>query len=978
MKKKGLSISTFLICCFSTVGSLAQTNYQSFNNPPKESHPWVYWMWVNGNVSKEGVQKDLEAMHRVGIDGAIALDVDQDSPNGPVVYNDKKWQEIFHHTAVTAQRLNMEIGANNGAGYWGTGGPWVKPEMAMQWVVSSETYIKGGRQWTGKLKNPGLGEDYRDIAVIAVGVIDTVPEKRYLIPDFPLKSCQNPGNAGPVRYSCAPFTYKELQWPGFPRYLMYRGTQSASLNANVPAEAVIPQSKIVNLTGKMQADGTLTWEVPAGEWTIIRFGHQWTGSCIGPVTDKVIGPETDKLSKEATRFHFNEMVKSLKRYAGTDAFTTIHIDSWEGGSQNWTPGFEKIFKERRGYDILPWLPVLTGRVINSLQETERFMFDLRQTISELFVENYAKEFQQLAHKEGLKFSYESYTTPANDMDVMQYVDVPMAEFWIPVGWHPNFDPTIKLMSSAAHLNGTKVVAAEALTSSGSERWQWHPATMKPLVDAAFCGGVNRLIFHRYSSQFKDVNGPGYQMNMWGSKYERTNTWWEFSTAWHSYVSRCQYLLQQGTFCADVLALQSEEAWKRFGGLELDGYDYDVVGQEAFKKVTADEKGVHFPGRPAYKLLLLPNTETMTVEMLTHIRDLVRNGAVILGERPKSVPGLLDYKEKEKQLKALVDELWGTSDVDSKEHHCGKGIVYNSITVEESLLRMGIARDFAADHWLKYTHRTIDCDNCYFVANTTDKEFTASCTFRVDGKNAELWDAETGKKYSVAISANVGGTTTLLIPFNATKSWFVVFRPSADESLPEYSMKQTQKKLMSVDGSWRVYFPKGWGAPVKTEFPQLISWSEHIDEGIKYFSGTARYEKNFIVDEKMLTDRLPLVLDLGKVEIMARVKLNGKDLGIAWHAPYLFDITDVVKVGENKLEIEVVNLWPNRLIGDEKQPDDVGYDQWGTMKEWPEWLLNGKKRPSQRKTFSARRQWNADDQLLPSGLLGPVTIYSKSN
>ncbi|PXV59947.1 alpha-L-rhamnosidase-like protein [Dysgonomonas alginatilytica] len=978
MKRTALNIALALIVSSCpAVESIAQVGSDLFLNPPKEVQPWVYWMWVNGNISKEGVQKDLEAMHRAGINGAIALDVDQDSPNGPVVYNDKNWQEIFHHSAITAQRLGMEIGGNNGAGYWGTGGPWVKPELAMQWVVSSETYIHGGKQWNGKLKSPGLGDDYRDIAVIAVGVIDTVAEKRYIIPDFPLKSSQNPGNAGPVRYSCAPFTYKELQWPGFPRYLMYRGTQSASLKETAPKEAIIQQNKVINLTAKMQKDGTLSWDVPAGEWTIIRFGHQWTGSSIGPVTYKVIGPETDKLSKEATRFHFDEMVKKLKSYAVSEAFTTVHIDSWEGGGQNWTPGFDQIFKERRGYDILPWLPVLTGRVINSLQETERFMYDLRQTISELFVENYVKEFQQLAHKEGLKLSYESYTTPANDMDVVQYVDIPMAEFWIPVGWHPNFDPTIKSMASAAHLNGTTIVAAEALTSSGSERWQWHPATMKPLVDEAFSGGVNRLVFHRFSSQYFDVEGPGIQMNRWGSKYERTNTWWEFSTAWHTYISRCQYMLQKGIFYADVLALQSEEPWQRFAGLALDGYDYDVIGQDAFKKVEMNDNGLYFPNRPAYKLLLLPDSETMTVAMLTHIRNLVCNGAVVLGNRPKSVPGLLNYREEEKKLGILVGELWGTGDYITKENRLGKGTVYSDMTVEEALLRMGIPRDFTADYWLKYIHRTIDNEECYFLANTSDKEFTATCTFRVDGKKAELWDAETGEKYRIDISANVGGTTTLRIPFNAAKSWFVIFRPSADASLPLFNPKQEQQNETAINNNWVLYFPKGSGTPLKVELPRLVSWSEHTDPEIKYFSGTARYEKIITIDDKMLRDRLPVILDLGKVEIMARVKLNGKDLGIAWRAPYSFDITEAAKAGENRLEIEVVNLWPNRLIGDEQLADDVGYNKEGTMKEWPEWLLKGKKRPSKRKVFSARKQWNADDKLISSGLLGPVMIFNRS-
>lgn len=956
--------------------SAAQISFDVFKSPPQEMEPWVYWMWVNGNVSKEGVEKDLEAMHRVGINGAIILDVDQYSPNGPVAYNDEKWQDIFHHTIATAQRLGMEIGANNGAGYWGSGGPWIKPEMAMQWVVSSETYIHGGRRWSGVLKSPGLGEDYRDIAVIAVGVIDTVPEKRYNIFDFPLKSCQNPGNAGPVRYSCAKTTYKALQWPGFPRYLMYRGTQSAPLDETAPSQTIIPQSRVVNLTKKMKSNGALEWDVPEGEWTIIRFGHQWTGSCIGPVTDKVIGPETDKLSKEATRFHFNKIVKDLKRSANSNTFTTIHIDSWEGGGQNWTPGFEALFRDRRGYDILPWLPILTGRIINSLQESERFMFDLRRTISELFVENYIKEIQQLAHKEELKFSYESYTTPANDMDVMQYVDIPMAEFWIPVGWHPNFDPTIKLMASASHLNGTSVVAAEALTASGAERWQWHPAMMKPLVDAAFCGGINRLVFHRYSSQYFDVDGPGIQMNMWGAKYERTNTWWEFSTAWHEYISRCQYLLQKGTFCADVLALQSEEPGRRFSEIELDGYDYDVIGAEAFKKVSATEKGCRFPGRPFYKLLLLPDTETMTVDMLIRIRELVRNGATVIGKRPRSVPGLLNYKKEERVLQQVADELWGTIGSGAKKHHFGKGTVYSDMSVEEVLSHIGVLPDFVADYNLKYIHNTIDQEDCYFVANTNSDEFIATCTFRVNGKEAEVWDAETGQRYTVEAVTNADGTTKIRLPFSPNKSWFIVFRSSVDQSLPMLPIQYKPINRKVIEGTWTLSLPKGRDISTKIELPELISWSEYADNEVKYFSGTGRYEKTILVDEKMLSCQLPLIIDLGRVEVMARLKINGKDLGIAWRSPYCFDITKAVVKGQNKVEIEVVNLWANRLIGDEQFPDDVGYDNEGTMKVWPEWLLKKKKRPTPRKVFSARKQWSKGDSLLLSGLLGPVTLYNK--
>lgn len=961
-----------LFCAFH---SQAQISQKAFENPPQNAQPWVYWMWVNGNVSKESVTKDLEAMHKVGIGGALALDVDQQTPQGNVKYMDKNWLDIFGKTVAEAKRLGMEISTNNGPGYWGSGGKWVKPEMGMQWVVSSETYLKGGKPWKGKLPLPSNRAEYKDIAVIAVGVIDTNVNKRFFIPDFPLKSLQFPGNAGTVNYAGSKMTLKALQWPGFPRYLQYRGTQSAPPDAEAPAAAIIPRNKVMDITRYMTADGTLTWDAPAGEWTVIRFGHQFTGSSIGPVIDDVLGPETDKLSKEATRYHFNEMVKKLNEQVGPQRKGTLvstHIDSWEGGGQNWTPGMDKVFKQKRGYDIVPYLPVLTGRIIGSLQETERFLYDLRTTVSELFVENYAQEFQKLAKEAGLQLSFESYTGIGNDMNAANYVDVPMAEYWIPVGWSPNFNATKKSMASAAHLNGHEVVAAEALTASDSEKWLYHPAKFKYLVDEAFCDGINRMVFHRYSAQYFNVQGPGIQMGPWGTHYERTNTWWDFSKPWNDYVARCQYLLRQGIFRADVLDLLSEEPLSRFQKINLSGYDYDVLGSDAFKKLTVSRDGLHIPNRPAYKLLLLSHNGTMSVEMLRKIRDLVKDGAAILGNPPKATPGLLNYKEENAELKKLVDELWTEAD-HLKEHPVGKGMVFRDMTTEETLLRLGVAKDFDANQPLKYIHRTDGDKEVYFVANTTSRSFTARCTFRVAGKQAQIWDAETGKAYTIhPEKSSVKGASSFTIPFDGSKSYFVVFGSSTNKSLPALPLAQQFIHPVEITGGWTLSFPKGWGAPDKIEWPKLSSWSENKNEGVRYFSGTARYHKTIVIDKNNRIKGAPLMLDLGRVEVMARVILNGKDLGIAWRPPFLFDITTAAKEGKNNLEIDVVNLWPNRLIGDDKLPDDSHFKN-GVMQTWPDWLLNNKQRPTPRKAFTTRRLWKAEDELLPSGLLGPVRV-----
>lgn len=971
----------FMVLCLLNTGVSAQVDLKQFINPPQQAKPWVYWMWINGNISKESVTKDLEAMQRVGIGGALALDLDQWTPQGAAVHMNKEWVEVFRHAAVEARRLGMEVSTNNGPGYWGSGGSWITPDLGMQWVVSSEIVVKGGKEWIGKLPSPGKeGCAYRDIAVIALGVVDTIAEKRFLIPDFAMKSVQNPGNAGEVNYAGTPFFFRSVQWPGHDRYLAYRGTQSAPLNLSAPASACIPMEKVLNLTGKMASDGTLSWDVPEGEWTIIRFGHQFTGSCIGPVIQEVVGPETDKLSKEATRFHFNEMVKRLQEEVGAEgkeAFGIIHIDSWEGGGQNWTPRMAEEFMKRRGYDIIPYLPILTGRVLGNLQETERFLFDLRTTVSELFVENYVQEFQRLAHEQGLKLSFESYTTIGNDLNAAEFVDLPMAEFWVPLGWAPPFYPTIKSMSSAAHLKGRTIVGAEAMTSSGSEKWLLHPATIKHMADEAFCGGINRLVFHRYSAQYFDLQGPGMQMGPWGLHYERTNTWWEFSKPWHDYVARSQYMLQQGTFRADVLNLLPEEPLYRFQNIPLSGYDYDVLGSDAFRRLTATPDGLYMPGRPPYRLLLLSHLGTMSVEMLRRIRELVADGAAILGDRPQSTPGLKEYWTKNSELRKLADELWGTT-ANVKERRVGKGTVFCGITPEEALLRRGIRKDFDADQPLQFIHRTEGDTEIYFVANTTDRAFTASCTFRVAGKVAEIWDAEDGKRHAILpMDRGVEETTTLLLPFGIHKSYFVLFRPvQSAENLPLFPVSQKVVNPVPVEGDWKLSFPKGWGAPKEVVLPGLISWSEHPDEGVRHFSGTALYRKEILIPREMVNCGMPLILDLGDVEVMARVVLNENDLGIAWRAPYRFDLTDVACEGTNKLEIEVVNLWPNRLIGDDKLPDDCGFSQDGSLHKWPEWLLKNKKRPSGRKAFTTRRLWTAEDGLLRSGIIGPVVIYNQ--
>jgi hypothetical protein len=604
------------------------------------------------------------------------------------------------------------------------------------------------------------------------------------------------------------------------------------------------------------------------------------------------------------------------------------------------------------------------------------------------------------------------------LDNAQFVDEPMAEFWTPNGQGLDFHPTIKSMSSAAHINGLSIVGAESFTSGNREKFLWHPAMIKAIGDDAFCGGVNRFVFHRYAAQpFADNIKPGMQMGPWGLHYERTNTWWEFTKPWHEYLTRCQYLLRQGTFTADVLKLESEESLHRFQDISLTGYDYDAAGPDTFLRGNITDGKFIFPSGAQYRLIILPNSPTMTVGLLTHMRDLIQSGAAVLGNPPQKTPGLTDYPNADTALKKLTEEIWGT-DTTTTDRTVGKGRVFRNIPAEQALSLLGIPPDFTSDADLKFIHRAAGTADIYFLSHPGNDTLLATCTFRVAGKPPQLWDPQTGRIFPLPAYTVDQNSTTISIPFDPAGSAFIVFTPAAAPSLtsitrdgnlilPKQTNPDTNEPVIdlvhdevkqpgtyvftttdgkshqtivpplpdpiTVPGPWQLKFPPNWGAPPQITLDNLISWSDHPDPGVKYFSGTATYSKTLTIPAPAANQRI--YLDLGKVQVMARVRLNGKDLGILWKPPYRLDITPAAKPGDNALEIDVVNLWVNRLIGDEQLPEDSNRNTNGTIRSWPQWLLDGKPSPTGRFTFSSWRLWKKTDPLQESGLIGPVTLQT---
>ncbi|MBI2433880.1 MAG: glycosyl hydrolase [Candidatus Hydrogenedentes bacterium] len=926
----------------------------AFAHPPDSDRPWVYWFWKNGNISREGITADLEAMERVGIGGVILMEVSLSVPPGNYTFFTPEWRELFAHAVSESARLGLQFTLNSGPGWTGSGGPWVTPEQSMQKVVASETTAVGSTHFDAVLPQPEMVQGfYRDIAVLAFPTLEGERGKdapaTYRIPKIEEKALYKRG-----AFSSQPGVPASL--PGLAEY------------ETLPESQVIPRSAIMDLTASMQPDGRLVWDAPEGDWTIMRFGHMSTGQTNRP--SPLPGLECDKLDPAALDAHFQQFIVTLIESVPVEArkaFVATHLDSWEVGAQNWTGRFREEFQRRRGYDLLPYLPAMTGRVVENLEISERFLWDLRQTVSEMIVEH-GHRLRELAAQHGLWFSIEPYDmNPADDMTLGSTGDVPMCEFW-----SNHFDTrySVKELTSVAHVYGKPVIAAEAFTSV--DRWLFHPGTIKPLGDWAFCEGINRFVLHRYVHQPFAQARPGLSLGPHGLHYERTNTWWEFSRPWHEYLARCQYTLRQGLFVADVLYMGPEGAPNVFQSPDPApaGYKFDACTPDALlTRVSVKDGRIVLPNGAEYRLLVLPNIETMTPALLRKISELAAQGAPVLGNPPKKSPSLSGYPACDDEVSKITAESWQRV----TPAQVAPGAVYPASTVvEEQLRTLGVLPDFESDQPLRFAHRREGDADLYFVSNGASEAVLAKCFFRTAGRAAERWHPEDGSVETLgSVSSTDSGCAALTLHFDPAESYFVRFTQASSGDVKRGDAAQEQRVLLEIVGPWEVTFdPSYGGLPEKVNFDQLQDWSERPEPEVRYYSGPATYTTSF---ELATPPPGKLMLDLGRVEVMAAVRVNGKAVGIAWKSPNRVDISRALRPGMNALEVKVVNLWPNRMIGDEMLPPDSERNENGTLKAWPQWLLEGKSSPTGRQTFSSWRHWSKDDALLPSGLLGPVRV-----
>ena len=855
------------------------------------------------HFSKDGITKDLEAMKASGIGGATIFNLSsavqeshaptENNPWPDQTYRGPKYWEAIRHAAAEADRLGLEIGLHNTVGYSTTGGPWIDEPRSMQRLVWGSRDVAGG-------------------ARVAL--------------DLPVPEFQ-----------------AEEGWGKTGRHISYY--EDVALLA-VPADRKeIAPGDVVDLTGQT------AWDAPAGRWTLFRLGHASTGRPPHPVPDDVLGKvlEADKMSFEQTRFHWNNVIGPLREHLGPllgRSFRHFLIDSYEAGDQNWTPLFRDEFRRRKGYDPLPWLATLRGRVVGSAEQTARFQWDYRDIVRTLYYENGWEPATRLIRDAGCGLQFEPYGGPFDTLAGAALADLPMGEFW--TSGKGNIDGSIVAAARAA---GRRVVGAEAFTGSPDRsRWTETPAMLKRSADGAFGVGVNRLVLHHWVHQpFDDRYKPGMGMGWWGTHFGRNQTWAELGREFYRYLGRCQALLQRGETPADYVSV---------GAAHGDG---DAIPARAFlADVRVKDGRIVLPSGRSYAFVHVPHDGRLQPELVRRIQELLAAGATVVAAKPRQSPSLAGYPDCDAEVRRLADEVWDApnprlfTDVAAASRACGLSPGFEIVKQRGGEFRLQHRRDAGAE-W-------------FFVANLAPGPARLTASFRVTGRTPELWDAETETIVQAPAWRARDGRTEVDLALGGVKSVFVVFRSNPTEARQTAYVALPAQPLAAP---WRV------AAGAKTVvLDTLTSLSALSDPDLKYFSGTATYRTTFRLDA--VPPRLDL--DLGDVRDLVRVTVNGHDCGVWWHPPFARDIAAAARAGDNELELQVCNTWHNRLVGDEQYPPDF---EWGTdrgadrgraLKGYPEWFLKGEPRPQPgRQCFVTWFYHRPDTALIPAGLLGPARL-----
>lgn len=1058
-------VTVFFACCFLSCGEKQQASVAfdeieaNFKDIPSSVQTSIYWYWINGNCSKEGVVKDLQSMKEAGINRAFIGNIgDQEGiPRGPVKLFTDEWWEIMHTALKTASELDIEIGIFNCPGWSQSGGPWIKPEQAMRYLASSEIMLKGPRKLRQQLPRPTtefedvrllaypVHEGYRNnlfdrkgaaVACSANGMKNgegyallegesyiqlTLPAgetARSLIfypsgytytqgelqvsdngiyktvREFTVNRTNASLNVGFEPYAPVAIALPETESANYRIFFKNARKGSAFSKINLTATPVVERyaekslakmfqtplpywhdymwdeqpgvgdvsllidtDAVMDISDKMDDSGNLNWDVPEGEWIVMRTGMAPTGVVNAPADPEGTGLEVDKMSKQHVAGHFDAFLgEIIRRIPEADRRTwrVVVEDSYETGGQNFTDGMLAEFADQYGYDPVPFLPVFKGHTVGSPDQSDRFLWDVRRLVADKVAYDYVGGLREISNKHGLTTWLENYGHWGFPGEFLQYggqSDEIGGEFWSEgeLG-----DIENRAASSSAHIYGKTKVSAESFTSGGSH-FARYPKTMKQRGDRFFTEGINNTLLHVYVQQPYEDRNPG--MNAWfGNEFNRKNTWFSHLDLFTGYLKRCNYMLQQGTYVADAAYFIGEDVPKMTGVCDPplpDGYSFDYINREVLMtRVTVEDGKLTLPDGLQYSVLVLPKQETMRPDLLEKIASLVNEGAVVLGPAPRRSPSMQGYPGADIEVQEIADDLWGDVDGETVKHaRVGKGMICSGMTMEEVFRLLDIKPDMekAPADPLLFIHRRIADADMYFVSNQSEETITASPGFRVSGKQPELWNPlEASMRDLPAFSVNEG-VTTVPLALAPLESAFIIFRkPAGKGSNGGVAVNfPAPRQLVSLNTPWDVTFDSaGRGPEQPVVMETLTDWSLMENEQVKYYSGEAIYRNTFNLQD---IPEDAIYIDLGVASVMAKVRINGKDAGGAWTAPWRVNITGMVQPGENKVEISVVNNWVNRLIGDSRLPE------------------------SERETWAPVNPYRPDSPLQSSGLLGPVSI-----
>ena len=722
------------------------------------------------------------------------------------------------------------------------------------------------------------------------------------------------------------------------------GTQAEPLQTGL----IVQPEKVIDLTEKMQANGKLEWEVPTGKWTIYRTAMLPTGVTNGPASPEATGLEVDKMSQKHVADHFDAfMGEILRRIPTKDRKSLVATveDSYEMGGQNWTDDMIPIFRQTYGYDPIPWIPVMYGQVVGSQDQSERFLWDLRRLVADRVAYNYVAGLRKVSNKHGLTTWLECYGHWGFPGEFLMYggqSDEVAGEFWSEGSLG---DIENRAASSCAHIYGKQKVWAESCTAGGPPFYRY-PAMMKQRTDRFFCEGINATLLHLYIQQPDDTTFPGISADF-GNEFNRKNIWFQQMDIFTDYLRRCNLMLQQGNYVADVAYFIGEDAPKMTGECTPAlprGYSFDYINAEVLKSAKVSDGQLVLKSGMRYRVLVLPRQTTMRPEVLANISKFVKQGLTILGPKPTTSPSMQNYPACDEKVRQLADKLFSTKTY-------GKGRVYaDGIELQAVLDELGIQPDCYANHSIPYAfiHRKLKDTDIYFVSNQSDQPQTFDASFRIQGKAPDTWDPVTGEKHQLPQYRQQDGLTIVPMHLEPYQSLFVVFDTPASESPSSKAPNYPQPTVLArIDTPWTVTFQSEMRGPAEPQtFRTLIDWSQSQNDAIKYYAGKATYMGTFNLDNLPDGDAW---LDLGRVMVMARIYVNDQYAGGVWTCPYRVPVSQFLKQGENHIRIEVVNNWRNRLIGDACLPE------------------------SERKTHATVNPYDANSSLQESGLLGPVRL-----